>query len=86
MSDLLFGAPQYEFPQNWNQDDRLMFYSQDQGSRLIPLRWYKSLRLKDSTLFSADKLKRYGYIENILNRQTDLPIRFTVSHDANNNT
>jgi hypothetical protein len=43
---------------------RKPFYTQDQGSRLIPLTWIEALELPDGKKFMADGLARYGYLPN----------------------
>ncbi len=46
----------------WDQANRAAFYTQDQGSRIMPLAWFKALRLSDNTGFTADGLARFGYL------------------------
>src|ERR1700754_1106006 len=36
----------------WDQANRAAFYTQDQGSRIMPLTWFKALRLSDNTPFT----------------------------------
>src|ERR1700704_5401936 len=61
---------------NWNQATRNSFYSQDQGSRMIPLAWFRALQRPDGTSFAADKLQRYGYLPNPASA-AGLPVGFT---------
>ncbi len=62
----------------WQQPDRDAFYTQDQGSQVIPLGWIRALDGPGGQPFLADSLTRYGYL---LNPATDngLPIGFTSS-------
>lgn len=53
------------------------FYSQDQGSRLIPYAWLQALRRADGAPFLADGLARYGYLPNPA-RADGLPVGFTT--------
>jgi len=70
------GAPIY-LPQ-WSAAQRQAFYTQDQGSQLIPLAWLRALRHPDGTPFLADQLARYGYLANPQSPQ-NLPVGFTVN-------
>jgi hypothetical protein len=64
----------------WNNQTRQAFYSQDQGSRMVPLKWMQALKQTNGHAFMADDLSRYGYLPN---PKTDLPIGFTVSTEKN---
>lgn len=57
---------------------RAQFYTQDQGSRMIPLAWVKALTGPDGKPFLADSLTRYGYLANPA-AGTGLPVGFTTS-------
>jgi hypothetical protein len=48
----------------WTPEARTKFYSQDQGSLVIPLRWITVLQQPNGTPFMADGLARYGYLPN----------------------
>src|SRR5262245_1850984 len=48
----------------WTADKRERFYSLDQGSRLMPLRWIVALKQPDGQAFMADSLRRYGFLPN----------------------
>jgi hypothetical protein len=63
---------------DWKASDRDKFYSQDQGSRIMPLRWMQALRQPNGAPFLDGDLGRYGYLPNpaSLNR---LPVGFTVN-------
>ena len=63
---------------NWIQTDRADFYSQDQGSQLMPLSWLEALKQPNRQPFLADNLSRYGYLPNPANTN-GLPIGFTAS-------
>lgn len=65
----------------WNASKANRFYSQDQGSRIIPYSWIVALRTPDGQLFLRDSLSRYGYIKNIKNafNQNSLPVGFLVA-------
>ena len=57
----------------WNAEARAQFYSQDQGSRIMPLAWLKALKRADGQPFLADDLARYGYLPNPAN-SAGLPV------------
>ena len=63
---------------DWKASDRDKFYSQDQGSRIMPLRWMQALKQPNGAPFLEGDLGRYGYLPNpaSLNR---LPVGFTVN-------
>jgi cytochrome c553 len=62
---------------SWTDAARADYYSRDQGSRLIPLRWLRALKAADGSPFAA-KLTRYGYVANPFATGDDaLPIGFT---------
>ncbi len=73
---------------DWTDTTRSQFYSQDQGSQLIPLTWLRALKAPDGQPFLWDKLARYGYIPNEFRTSPvdpgrDLPIGFTLSTFGN---
>jgi hypothetical protein len=57
---------------------RQPFYTEDQGSRLIPLAWIEALELPDGKKFMADGLARYGYLPN---ENSDLPVGFVAANE-----
>ena len=61
----------------WTPEARNQYYSQNEGSRLIPLAWLRGLRQTDGTPFLAS-LERYGFLPNPdpANR-AGLPVGFT---------
>jgi hypothetical protein len=67
----------------WNKTTREEFYSQDQGSRLIPLKWIKALKQPNGEPFLAANLDRYGYLPNP-SSPAGLPVGFTTN--VGNNT
>ena len=64
----------------WNPQERAGFYSRNQGSRIMPLSWFKALRQPDGQPFLADKLGRYGYLANDAS-PNGLPVGFTVDQN-----
>ena len=68
---------------NWNAAARKDFYSRDQGSRIMPLRWIAALKQPGGEPFMADSLSRYGYLPNEESRPAGLPIGFTVASGSN---
>ena len=63
----------------WTVSDRKDFYSRDQGSRIMPLRWISALKQPDGQPFMAESLSRYGYLPNKTSKPAGLPIGFTVA-------
>lgn len=59
----------------WGKAQRDGFYTVDQGSRLIPLKWAQALKQSDGRPFLDDGLARYGYLPNP-NGKAGLPIGF----------
>jgi hypothetical protein len=50
----------------WTPEARTKFYSQDQGSLVIPLRWITVLKQPNGTPFMADGLARWLSAERSL--------------------
>lgn len=71
---------------NWTDAARKDFYSRDQGSRLMPLRWISALRQADGQPFMADSLSRYGYLPNEWSSPPGLPVGFTVDNGPGGGT
>ncbi|MEP2758554.1 MAG: di-heme-cytochrome C peroxidase [Hyphomicrobiales bacterium] len=65
---------------DWTSETRAAFYTQDQGSRIMPLAWMRALKLADGTAFLKDSLSRYGYLPNPENDEPDIPVGFTVAN------
>jgi hypothetical protein len=66
---------------DWTPELRAEFYRQDQGSKMIPLAWLRSLKQADGQPFLSDSLARYGYLPNPANTN-GLPIGFTAPGPA----
>ncbi|MGR8980921.1 MAG: di-heme-cytochrome C peroxidase [Gammaproteobacteria bacterium] len=77
-SDVIYAAQ----GRHWSASERLTFYSQDQGSRLMPLKWIFALKQADGNPFMADNLARYGYLPNEKAVPEGLPVGFTVNRDS----
>lgn len=67
----------------WSDAERKGYYSQDQGSRMIPLKWLQALKQPSGEFFLGDSLKRYGYLANPDSPTPGLPVGFTVTTDGN---
>ena len=72
--------------QGWTQNDRDLFYTTTQGSRLLPYTWYLALEQPGASTarFNERSLARYGYLENQnakLNPDR-LPLGFVKDGDA----
>ncbi|MGQ0446031.1 MAG: di-heme-cytochrome C peroxidase [Beijerinckiaceae bacterium] len=65
----------------WTEAARKDFYSRDQGSRLIPLRWIAALKQPDGEPFMAASLGRYGYLPNEASTPPGLPAGFNVANE-----
>lgn len=68
---------------DWTPTTRANFYTQDQGSRIMPLSWLEALNQPDGSPFLADSLSRYGYLRNPAS-SNDLPVGFTASGPQGN--
>lgn len=64
---------------NWSRAERAAFYSVDQGSRIMPLRWFAALKQPNGDGFLADGLARYGYLKNEEAPASLLPAGFTTN-------
>lgn len=62
----------------WTEERRQRYYTQDQGSQIIPLRWIVSLE-HDGKPFMDQHLSRYGYLANPNSEFPSLPVGFTVA-------
>lgn len=47
---------------DWTSESRHLFYTEDQGSRIMPYAWAKALRQPDGRMFWQDSGSRYGFI------------------------
>ena len=64
---------------SWTASARKDFYSRDQGSRLIPLRWIAALKQASGAPFLEASLSRYGYLANETGPVPGVPVGFTVA-------
>lgn len=64
---------------NWTAGRRAEFYTQDQGSRIMPLSWMSALDQRDGDRFLSDSLSRYGYLPNPDSETPNIPVGFTVA-------
>jgi hypothetical protein len=82
LSGSIAGAPelldQSPVPGQWTPEKRRAYYTQDQGSQLIPLAWARALTTADGQPFLRDQLARYGYLPNP-DSGDNLPVGFTTS-------
>ncbi len=73
---------------NWFRTTRADYYTQDQGSRIMPLRWFRALKRVDpghegEAFLGPDSLSRYGYLPNT-ETDTVLPVGFTTNGPTGN--
>ncbi len=73
---------------NWFLTTRADYYTQDQGSRIMPLRWFRALKRvdpghEDEKFLGPDGLSRYGYLQNN-ETATVLPVGFTTNGPTGN--
>lgn len=66
---------------DWTETAQKEFYSHDQGSRIIPLRWIAALKQPNGEPFMAASLSRYGYLPNEASTPPGLPVGFTVASE-----
>ena len=66
----------------WTASAQKDFYSRDQGSRIMPLRWIAALKQANGEPFMAASLGRYGYLPNEKSRPAGLPVGFTVGNGS----
>ena len=66
--------------QGWTAQTRQAFYSQPQGSRLVPESWFRALERLDGQGMFADgaNLARYGFLINETKSPGHLPIGFAI--------
>lgn len=65
----------------WTPNDWNTFYSQDQGSFIIPYSWMVALKEANGQSFLRDSLARYGYLPNPKSSRNPkgLPVGFLVA-------
>lgn len=66
---------------HWTPAERTEFYSLDQGSRIMPLDWFKALKRPDGSHFLDDGMTRYGYLRNP-DSAAGLPVGFLVAPES----
>jgi cytochrome c5 len=67
---------------NWDAQ-RETFYTTSQGSHMMPLSYFKALRLDNGDLFAADQLARYGYLRNDSpTNKNNLPVGFVIDGNS----
>lgn len=66
--------------QGWTEQTRQAFYSQPQGSRLVPESWFRALERADGKGMFADdaNLTRYGFLADEAGSPGHLPIGFAI--------
>ncbi|WP_431854433.1 di-heme-cytochrome C peroxidase [Azospirillum sp.] len=73
--------------QGWTPAQQAQYYTEDQGSRMIPLRWLQALKQRDrKTPFLADSLQRYGYLPNMASAVAGLPVGFNATNGNRNDS
>ena len=65
----------------WDASTREKYYTQDQGSRIMPLKWINALKQANGSPFMEDSLSRYGYLPNPKSPEPGLPVGFTAAED-----
>lgn len=65
----------------WTASTREKYYTQDQGSRIMPLKWINALKQANGAPFMADSLGRYGYLPNPKSVAPGLPVGFSVAEE-----
>ncbi|MDP1774074.1 MAG: di-heme-cytochrome C peroxidase [Methylobacter sp.] len=65
----------------WTDSARNKYYTEDQGSRVIPLKWINALKQADGAPFMADSLSRYGYLPNPKSPERGLPVGFIAAKE-----
>lgn len=75
------GSPPVTLDQGWNSREQQKFYTRDQGSRIMPLRWMQALKQSTGDSFMAQSLSRYGYLPNENSDPPGLPVGFTVARN-----
>jgi cytochrome c553 len=66
---------------NWTDSTREKYYTQDQGSRIMPLKWINALKQANGAPFMADSLGRYGYLPNPKSPEPGLPVGFIAAEE-----
>ncbi|WP_197737382.1 di-heme-cytochrome C peroxidase [Methylomonas rhizoryzae] len=66
----------------WTKPVREDFYSRDQGSRIMPLKWFQALKQASGEAFTADNMRRFGYLPNPASPMPGLPLGFSTNKEA----
>jgi cytochrome c553 len=66
---------------NWTDSTREKYYTQDQGSRIMPLKWINALKQANGAPFMADSLERYGYLSNPKSVEPGIPVGFSIADE-----
>ena len=56
---------------DWSPSLRQQFYTQDQGSRIIPATWMRALKLPDGQSFLFDALARCAHVKTVLTEEEE---------------
>ncbi len=70
----------------WTDSARQKYYTQDQGSRIMPLKWINALKQANGAPFMADSLGRYGYLPNPKSPEPGLPVGFIAAKENGDNS
>ncbi len=65
----------------WTASNRAKYYTEDQGSRVIPLKWINALKQENGAPFMANSLTRYGYLANPKSPEPGLPVGFIAAKE-----
>ncbi|WP_438013593.1 di-heme-cytochrome C peroxidase [Sorangium sp. So ce315] len=72
--------------QGWGEEERRIFYSASQGTRLMPLRWFLALEREESAerFAASDHVARYRFVEDTASKDNPerLPVGFARDVDA----
>ena len=64
---------------DWTDAARNDYYTLDQGSRIMPLRWMQALQQPNGQPFLDGSLSRYGYLPNDSSPTPGLPVGFVAA-------
>jgi hypothetical protein len=70
---------------DWTAERWADFYTQDQGSRIMPLAWFMALERADRSRFAPDGMVRYGYLANP-GSPNGLPVGFFAAGKGGNSS
>jgi cytochrome c553 len=69
----------------WTSLTRQKFYTLDQGSRIMPLKWLRALKQANGLPFMANSMSRYGYLPNPNSVEANIPVGFSITVEKNGN-